>query len=192
MTRIIALTLLATLGLVNPVAAQSPCNEAGDAPYFQHMGEAREAIEAERYDEALVHLQWARERYTFALLHYSEARALQHLGRYAEAAEAYERFIRTGLPCADFDNLRARARAYRNELLEIIEEDAENAEVAEAPDMMTPVTLDDDELGDGAGEGEADEAEVAEESVEVAARDDSPEVEAAPAVEVGEEPTSII
>jgi tetratricopeptide (TPR) repeat protein len=168
----IILSIFLALGLARSAVAQSPCTEAGDAPYFDRMGQAREAIEAERYDEALVHLQWARERYTFALLRYSEARALQHLGRYLEAVDAYEAFIRTGLPCTDFDNLRARARAYRDELLEVLREDAQADERAEADQASAETggdSLGDEPPGDDEAPTRVDDSQAQDETAEAGA-----------------------
>ena len=93
--------------------AEPPCDEPTDAAYFEAMQGAHEAIASEDYETALERIEWARVRYDYAILDFSAARALHHLGRYDEAGDAYARFLSRFVTCADPNDLAHSARSYR-------------------------------------------------------------------------------
>jgi tetratricopeptide (TPR) repeat protein len=94
-------------------AAQERCTEPTSPQYLDRMARVRAAVEAEDYAVALGELRWAAERYEYALIEYSEARALHRLGRYAEAEARYNDFLRHFEGCEDPDGMRQTAQEYR-------------------------------------------------------------------------------
>lgn len=129
------LVVLLVGGVASAAYGQDRCVEPAAPEYLDRMARARAAIEAEDYAAALVELRWAAERYEYALVEYSEARALHRLGRHAEAEARYNAFLRHYEGCDDPDGIRRAAQEYR--ALAIREQAAALPEAAPTP--MSPV-----------------------------------------------------
>jgi len=93
--------------------AQDPCEEPRDDRYVERMMLVLDGIEAADFEAVLEHLEWTIEQFDYAVLDYSRARALHNLDRFAEAAAAYNRFLRHFESCPDPDGLADAARNYR-------------------------------------------------------------------------------
>ena len=96
------------------VAADDSCHESTDELYTASMMHVRDAVAAQDFEAALSILTVAVERYEFAPLRYSRARAFHRVGRFEEAEAEYTTFLAAFEDCDDPSGLMDSARDYRS------------------------------------------------------------------------------